>query len=244
MIGSVYLKRSQFFIGVAKALRGLKRDIYVLIWTIKRNRRIADYLKTNRVKKLQLGASDHVLDDWLNSDISPHSKSVVYLDATKHFPFSDGTFDYIVGEHMIEHLEYHGAEVMMRECFRILKPGGRVRFATPDLQVLLALYSEDQTETQRKYIDWAVAQFMPEVRECKDVFVINNFFRAWGHCFLYDQQTLRNALYATGFRDIRFYKPGCSEDPTLRNLESHGKEIGEDQNQFETIVVEGRKEIH
>jgi predicted SAM-dependent methyltransferase len=243
VIGSVYLKRSQFFIGVAKALRGLKRDIYVLIWTIKRNRRIADYLKSHRVMKLHLGASDHVLDDWLNTDISPHSKSVVYLDATKRFPFGDSTFHYIVGEHMIEHLEYHGAEVMMRECFRILKPGGRVRFATPDLQVLLALYSEDQTETQRKYIDWAVTRFMPEVRESKNVFVINNFFRAWGHCFLYDQQTLRYALYASGFRDIRFYKPGCSEDPMLRNLESHGKEIGEDKNQFETIVVEGRKEL-
>lgn len=39
------------------------------------------------------------------------------------------------------------------------------------------------------------------------------------------------------------HKPGISEDPNLQNLESHGKELkAEDINQFETIVVEGRKE--
>ena len=243
MIGAVHLKRSHFVVGVAKTLRGLKRDTNVLLWTIKRNSRITDYLKTHRMRKLQLGASDHLLDGWLNTDINLNSNSVVYLDATKRFPFNDETFDYIVAEHMIEHVEYHAAEVMMRECFRVLKPGGCVRFATPDLQVLLALHSEDKTKTQKEYIEWAVARFMPEIRECKDVFVINNFFRAWGHCFLYDQQTLRYALYASGFRDIKFYKPGGSDDPMLRNLEFHGKEIGEDKNQFETIVVEGRKEV-
>ena len=72
--------------------------------------------------------------------------------------------------------------------------------------------------------------------------MINNFFRAWGHCFLYDQETLYHALYTAGFRDIKFYKPGDSEDPMLKNLESHGREITEDISQFETIVVEGRKE--
>jgi hypothetical protein len=42
---------------------------------------------------------------------------------------------------------------------------------------------------------------------------------------------------------MRFYKAGDSDDPKLRNLESHGREIGAEHiNQFETIVVEGCKE--
>jgi len=61
---------------------------------------------------------------------------------------------------------------------------------------------------------------MPEVRECKDVFVINKVFHFWGHCFLYDQETLHQALYSSGFREIKFYKPGDSENSNLRNLES------------------------
>jgi len=116
---------------------------------------------------------------------------------------------------------------------------GRVRIATPDPQVLLVLHSTGKTDAQRNYIEWAIARFMPEVRECKDV---NNFFRASGHRFLYDQKTLHHALHTSGFRNIKFYKPGDSEDPMLKDLESHGREISEeDINQFETIVVEGGK---
>jgi predicted SAM-dependent methyltransferase len=215
----------------------------VLVWVVKRNRKIAGYLKAHPVKKLQLGTSNNVLDGWLNTDIVINHASVVYLDTTKRFPFDDNTFDYIIAEHMIEHIEYQAAQFMLRECFRVLKPGGRVRFATPDLRVLVALHSREKTESQINYIDWAVARSMPKVQECKDVFVINNFFRAWGHRFLYDAETLRHALSTSGFREIKFYKPGASEDPKLQNVESHGREIGsEDINQFETIVVEGRKE--
>lgn len=238
-----HLKRSQFIVGLAKVSRGLIRDMRVLVWLVKRNSQISDYLKNSRVKKLQLGTSNNVLDGWLNTDVFPNHHSVVYLDATKQFPFDGNMFDYIVAEHMIEHIEYHAAQVMLRECFRVLKPGGRVRFATPDLSVLLALHSKEKTDAQRNYVDWSSARFLPEVEECRDVFVINNFFRAWGHCFLYDAETLHRALYSTGFREIKFYKPGASEDPNLENLESHGKELqSEDINQFETMVVEGSKE--
>jgi hypothetical protein len=108
--------------------------------------------------------------------------------------------------------------------------------------VLLALHSKDKTEIQIHYINWIATNLMPEVRECKDVFVINNAFRFWGHLFLYDQGTLELALRSAGFREIRFYKAGDSEDPNLQKLESHGREIqAEDINQFETIVVEGCK---
>jgi predicted SAM-dependent methyltransferase len=127
---------------------------------------------------------------------------------------------------------------MLRECLRVLKPGGRVRFLTPDLRILLALHSREKTEAQTR-----VARPMPEVHDCKDVFVINKLFHFWGHCFLYDQETLRHALQSSGFGGIKFYKPGDSEDPNLRNLESRGKEIGsEDINQFETTVVDACKE--
>ena len=239
----MHLRRSEFIVGLAKALRGLGNDTRVLVWLVKRNGKIADYLKAHQVKKLQLAASNNLLPGWLNTDVFLNHDPVVYLDATKRFPFDDNTFDYIMAEHMIEHIEYQAAQVMLEECFRVLKPGGRVRVATPDLRVLLNLYCQEKTDLQRYYIDWAVARFMPEVRECKDVFVINNFFRAWGHLFLYDRETLLHALSRSGFHKIMFYKPGESEDPILKNLECHGKELeSEDINQFETIVVEGCKE--
>jgi predicted SAM-dependent methyltransferase len=228
---------------LARAVRGLAKDIRVLASLVTRRSKIADYLKTHSVRKLQLATSHNLIAGWLNTDVSPSHPAVVYLDATRRFPFEDRVFDYIMAEHMIEHLDYEAAQTMLRECWRVLKPGGRVRVATPDLQVLLALHSVEKTVSQEHYIDWAIARFMPEVLECKDVFVINNFFRAWGHRFLYDQETLRYALLVSGFRNIVFYKPGESEDPMLTNLEFHGRELGSEAiNQFESIVVEGCRE--
>jgi len=237
------LKRSQFIVGLARALRGLRRDVNVLYWIAQRKSRIGTYLNNYALKKLQLGTSRNVLEGWLNTDIDPANRSVVYMDATAALPFGSNVFDYIMAEHMIEHIEYPAAQAMLRECFRVLKPGGRVRFATPDLAVLLALYFGEKTEPQEEYIEWAAARFLKGVDSCKPVFVINNFFQSWGHRFLYDTATLRQALYAAGFREIKFYKPGESEDPILRNLEAHGREIeSEVINQFETMVAEALKE--
>jgi predicted SAM-dependent methyltransferase len=238
----IFLKQSHFLVGLAKALRGLKRDMQVLFWLAKRQGLITTYVRSQGVKRLQLGTSNNLLNGWLNTDITPNHASVVYMDATRRFPIDDNTLDYIICEHMIEHIPYHDAQTMLRECHRVLKPGGRVRFATPDLRVLLSLHSREKTDAQRDYIEWAIKRFMPDTQECRDVFVINNFFQSWGHCFLYDRETLHHALHNAGFLGINFYKPGVSEDPNLKNLEFHGKELQcEDINQFETIVVEGQK---
>lgn len=239
--GKAYLKRSQFAVGTVKAFRGLMRDMRTLAWLAGRNGRIKSYLMNNQVKKLQLGTSDNIIHGWLNTDVVPANDSVLYLDATIRFPFDDNVFDYIMAEHMIEHIEYGSAQVMLTESFRVLKPGGRVRFATPDLEVLLSLHSREKTDAQRKYIEWSSERFLPGVQACNEVFVINNFFQSWGHRFLYDKEMLSHALQASGFHEIKFYKPGNSDDPLLRNLESHGSKVTEEINQFETIVVEGCK---
>jgi predicted SAM-dependent methyltransferase len=55
-----------------------------------------------------------------------------------HF-FEDNTFDYIFSEHMIEHVDHDGAVAMLRECYRVLKPGGTICMATPDLAVIVGL---------------------------------------------------------------------------------------------------------
>ena len=101
----------------------------------RRSKRIHAYLRTHRVRKLQLGAGGNVHPGWLNTDIADYKREheIVYLDARKPFPFPDASFDLVSSEHMIEHLSYPEGLHCLRECLRVLRPGGVVRLATPSL---------------------------------------------------------------------------------------------------------------
>ena len=236
------VKQSGFIVGCVRTARAGIMDAKRAVWTWQRGSKINAYLKTNPLRKLQIGTSSTPFPDWLNTDIFVERSDVAYMDATRPFPLPDASFDYVACEHMIEHIDYEGARAMLSECHRILKPGGKIRVATPDLQVMASLCAPQPAPEAKKYIEWLVAKLMPEVKECPGVFVLNNAFRAWGHQFLYDMATLKMTLANAGFTDFKEYKPGASDDPNLRGIESHGKTIGNEEiNQFECMVVEARK---
>jgi predicted SAM-dependent methyltransferase len=207
---------------------------------LKRKKIIREYLFANKIKKLQLGCGDNLFNSWLNSDMFP-GKNVIYLDVTKKFPFDDSTFDYVFSEHLIEHLDYAQGFEMLKECFRIIKPGGKIRISTPDLKFLIELYNEKKTKLQKDYLIWATKSFLKNINQYEDTFVINNFFKNWGHNFIYDFKVLRKSLEDTGFINITRFGLGKSNDPNLVGLESHGKRIGEKYNNLETFVIEGTK---
>jgi predicted SAM-dependent methyltransferase len=218
---------------------------YRFLARLVRSGKIRSYLGSHEVLKLQVGSGPHFLEGWLNTDINPdlsrRGGNSVFLDARKPFPFGDETFDYVFCEHLIEHLEYRTGIRMLRECFRVLKPGGKIRISTPDLGFLLELYNPRKTELQERYISRAVEVNLPAIRIPEDVFVINNFFRAWGHKFIYDYKVLKRAMESVGFVAVTPQKVGDSSDRNLAAMEFHGDVIGEEFNRLETLVVEGRK---
>jgi hypothetical protein len=71
--------------------------------------------------------------------------------------------------------------------------------------------------------------------------VINHFFRAWGHQFIYDFETLAALLKNAGFDQIVQCNVGVSSRIDLCSLEAHGLIIGHDFNQLESLVVEATR---
>jgi predicted SAM-dependent methyltransferase len=215
-----------------------------LIWWPLRWPAIRSYLKSHQARRLQIGAGPNRLEGWLNSDKFPNSCKLVFLNATRPFPFDNATFDYIFSEHLIEHLTYDQGQLMLRECFRVLKPGGKIRIATPDLEALIGLWSSKATDLQHRYIQWIVDRNLPEIGVYRKSFVINNAFRNWGHQFLYDRETLHMVLENAGFVEIARRDVGESDESVFRGIESHGVAIGdEDMNRFETMVLEASRPL-
>ena len=89
---------------------------------------------------LNFGCGGTFHRDWVNLDASPVSPDVIAHDLRKRFPFADATFDAVYGSHILEHLEPAAANNLLRDCHRILKPGGIIRVAVPDLESIARLY--------------------------------------------------------------------------------------------------------
>jgi len=200
------------------------------------------YLASADHPRLHLGASNRVLDGWLNTDIAP-GPSVSYLDATKPFPFSDMTFEYVYAEHMIEHVAYEDAALMIVECFRVLQPGGVLRIVTPNLDAILRSYSDTPTAQATAYLQWMTKTFVPDAPASSASYVINAMFRLWGHQFIYDLQSLSTLFAKAGFANITLCSIDHSSYPLLRNL-SNASRYPEGLLEFESLCVEATRPGH
>ena len=215
-------------------------DCRRLLWRVQRSHKIRSYLASHAVRKLQIGCGPVVLSDWLNSDLRPVRREQMFLDVTRPFPLPAESIDYIFSEHLIGSLSYGDGRLMLQECYRVLKGGGRLRLSTPDLQRLASLYAPAKTPVQAAYVEWVANDHRRWADAPLEGFAINALFH--DASFIYDRTTLTHLLERVGFVDIQFRQPGESTVEELRGLERHGQVIGsEDLNVFESLIVEARK---
>jgi len=67
----------------------------------------------------------------------------VFWDLSNGIPFADGTVETVFSSHMLEHMTDPAGEVLLRECHRVLAPGGVLRVAVPEV------YADDDDEHER-----------------------------------------------------------------------------------------------
>jgi len=198
------------------------------------------YLRDEPIKRLQIGAGGARHEGWLNTDIEP-GEGLAYLDATQAFPFPDATFQYVASEHVIEHLTYDQAKVMISESFRVLAPGGKVRVATPNLLRLIALFDPNKSDEAKRYIAGKLEWHEWPKEPSSEAIILNLQMSSWGHKFLYDPATLRGALARAGFRSIKQFAMSESDDPVLRGFEARITGVHAHVNAYETMVIQAQK---
>ena len=202
---------------------------------------ITDYLNNNSEKKLQIGAQGSPMQGWLNVDILPKTKDTAYMDATKKFPIQDNTFDFIFAEHMIEHITFDEAKLMLNECFRTLKPNGVIRLATPNLDNLALLLSDPTKKEHLEYIQFYVEKFYGKEYPNIPALQINKIFYAFHHRFIHNFDSLNYILMDVGFKNIKQCDVYVSGYIALQKIEHHASMIGEKNNKLETLIVEATK---
>lgn len=89
---------------------------------------------------LNLGCGARYHPAWINLDLAPVDASVRRFDVTRPLPFANATFDAVYHSHLLEHLPREDAAPFLCECRRVLRPGGVLRIAVPDLEAIVRLY--------------------------------------------------------------------------------------------------------
>jgi SAM-dependent methyltransferase len=104
---------------------------------------------------LNLGCGRRFHPDWENVDFQRTAPNVRAHDLRKGVPYPDAAFDVVYHSHLLEHFSKESAPVFLRECHRVLKPGGIIRIVVPDLEAIVRLYLEALEKASRGIPEWA-----------------------------------------------------------------------------------------
>lgn len=164
---------------------------------------------------LNVGCGTDYKKGWINIDNNSDDnieKLDLNWDLRNPLPFPDNSADFIFNEHFFEHLTVSEGQTAMRDLKRVLKPGGVMRIAMPDLEVVVNNYLHVPLDK-----DPVIKEFNIDAKTRAEW--MNMSFRWWGHQWLYDWEELQRRLKEAGFTKMKRCKLRESKHKELRNLE-------------------------
>jgi predicted SAM-dependent methyltransferase len=174
--------------------------------------------------RIGLVSKDDVLD-WPENTRS--------VDLTKAIPEPDDAAEAIFSSHMLEHVRPEQAEFILRECFRVLRPGGVIRIAVPDLRRAAERYLDGDAEFFRGADGRPMADLFVEslhLRTRPKGNAIERLLRRvlrtdeGGHRWMYDGDSMSRRLGDAGFRDIRIRRFRDSSHPEMGLLDARERD--------------------
>lgn len=120
------------------------------------------------MQKLNFGCGGRLSPHWTNIDFHSSDSRVQRVNLLAGFPFPDGTFDAVYSSHVLEHFTRSQAAFLLKEAFRVLKPGGIVRTVVPDLEgscreYLRILDLPDESPEKAENYEWAVIELLDQM---------------------------------------------------------------------------------
>jgi predicted SAM-dependent methyltransferase len=138
--------------------------------------------------RVNLGSGFDPKPDWTNIDLAGAPRAVPW-NLAKGIPYPDDSVDVVFHEHLLEHLPMHVGFALTKECKRVLRPGGVLRFGVPDAEAVIRSYA--------RQISTAWAESKPTA-----MLAVCGLFYEHGHRAMYDSLTLEMLCRAAGFDEV------------------------------------------
>ncbi|MBL8189853.1 MAG: methyltransferase domain-containing protein [Acidobacteria bacterium] len=172
-------------------------------------------IRLSRNLRVNVACGPQILPDFVNLDLVPCHRDVLGWDCRWSLPMADETVAGIRAEQFVEHLEpREELPAFLKDCLRVLQPGGILRVIVPDAERYLQAYCRADLSGFREL---AVPDPFPEDLPTR-MDIINHVFHQWSeHRWGYDFETLEHRLKVAGFCQIRRAAFRQSLDPKLAN---------------------------
>ena len=147
-----------------------------------------DFLNEFKKKNLQVYGVD--LSNYSQSFFSELNFKKVDLSKDK-LPFEDNFFDVIYSKSFIEHFYY--PDIIFKEAYRVLKPGGQIITLTPEWQFIYKSFYEDFTH-RVPFTEMSL----------RDIQKMNNFKEIKVESFTHLPVLFENKYYSFFFKFLSF----------------------------------------
>lgn len=171
-------------------------------------------------------------------------------DIRKALRFDDESVSRILAEHVIEHVPFMAGFGFLRECHRVLEPGGVLRLAFPDASRFI-LQDGSQLLFSMRGLQYAQALEAQEqgglIRavqgdDQKTRAALVMLFAGWGHQAAWSEPIAAGVLLVHGFSEVRSCAYGTTPRPGgLVGVDGHHIAVGHEMARLETSILEAVK---
>lgn len=185
--------------------------------------------------QLNLGSGIMKRNDWINLDMHPREDTLTMRLPQGLKRFRSDCVRYIYTSHFLEHISYPDeAGKLMRECYRILQPGGVIRIIVPGIEKIIRAYAEDDQaffEIQ--------ASLHPEWCTTKLDHLMYALQQDGEHQYGYDYETLHKLLTTAGFSNI--YRSDYNQSE-FENMNIDNRSLKDNHGRYLSLFVEAIKD--
>jgi SAM-dependent methyltransferase len=143
------------------------------------------------------------------------SAGIEWADAVRRIPLANGSADVVYSSHMFEHLHPHDAVSFLRETHRVLRPGGLLRLALPDLATLVRDYLRDLDADA--FVSRLLLATPPDHGTIGRLKTLISGHRH--HLWMYDGPSLVRLVTRNGFGQAVVLPPGKTQIPDPGELD-------------------------